>query len=1089
MTKQPRAFFPTHPLAYALGLLLLWDWCGSGELLAQVQTNGFQWVKTAGGTLNDSGAAVAVDSFTNVVVVGSYSNTVAFESTTLTNAGSTDIFLAKYSPTGSVVWVKRAGGVQEDGASSVAVDAQANIYAAGFFRAQASFGETSLKSRGTASALDGYLTRWDPTGKLLWAQQLGGPNDDRVFGLATTPSGGCVAVGTFQGTATFGANTVLQGAATLVTEAFVAKYDPDGTLSWAKRFFAQRGFAAYAVAVDSSGGVVVGGEFIGSTLIGTNNLASSGDRDAVVFKLSSSGEVLWANRLGGTDVDSARAIAVDAQGGAYAAGFFAEKLVGPFGTLITQGKKDFFLARFTSDGGLEWLKSGGGTLDDVATSLAINPQGGVYLAGGFVVSMVVDGVTLSSAGNQDAFLARFSSAGNLQWMARGGGAGTAIDIANGVTSTDTGEVFITGDFSGSGTFGTNQVSTSGVANHDLFLARRSTVPPSILQQPTAGVATVGDPFSFSVKAAEPGPFRYQWLFNGITLTNETNATLTLPATTIAQAGFYEVLVFNPEASVRSVAVELKVEVKLVAEARGAGELFWDPQQTSYPLGSTVQLLAVAGTEGFFAGWAGDLSGADNPATLLLDDTKHVVAIFGSRLLSLDIVGFGSITPSPDKPLYDPGHQLSLLAEPADFFRFVGWSDGNLSNPRQVTIGITNSYVAIFTNTVPVETITENGASRTAPIGTPALRVDGLFQPDGPVIRGDSATLQLFSTMTNAVILYSLDGSEPTRLYADPFTIQSSVQVRAVAYSPDFVSRADMKAIAIQIVPTFLLRATTPGGGLLSVNPVQTRYLSNSLVTLTATGTNGWSFLGWSGDVSGTNAALSLSITQHLWLEAVFGTSLTVSNLGAGKIQAQPGLAQFPYGSTVRLTAMPDAGNAFAAWGESASGSVNPLTFSITRPNPTIRGLFVAAGSDWPVVVQVAGSGSVVVFPRLNTYSNGQTVVAIATPDARQQFLGWSGDLVSASNRLSLVITQATRIQADFTQAPSLVITQGFSTNLVPGGLRLWVNTPLGSEATVDRSPDWMAWTPWSRVTNLLGRILLRDPDFGSGRSGYYRAHP
>ena len=78
---------------------------------AQVEANGFAWLRTGGGPLNDGGTGLAVDAATNVIAVGVYSNSVSFSGATLTNAGSKDIFVASYRRDGDLNWSRIVPGV------------------------------------------------------------------------------------------------------------------------------------------------------------------------------------------------------------------------------------------------------------------------------------------------------------------------------------------------------------------------------------------------------------------------------------------------------------------------------------------------------------------------------------------------------------------------------------------------------------------------------------------------------------------------------------------------------------------------------------------------------------------------------------------------------------------------------------------------------------------------------------------------------------------------------------------------------------------------------------------------------------------
>ena len=102
--------------------------------------------------------------------------------------------------------------------------------------------------------------------------------------------------------------------------------------------------------------------------------------------------------------------------------------------------------------------------------------------------------------------------------------------------------------------------------------------------------------------------------------------------------------------------------------------------------------------------------------------------------------------------------MTLTAAPARWHVFSGWSDGPAENPRIITIGTNNVYTAIFSPTTQVETLTFGNVSRTAPVGMPALFIDGEFVVTGQVSRLNTAHLSMLTTYPNGAIFYTLDGA-------------------------------------------------------------------------------------------------------------------------------------------------------------------------------------------------------------------------------------------------------------------------------------------------------------------------------------------
>jgi hypothetical protein len=157
--------------------------------LAKYDSSGNElWVKSAGGTGYDYVYSIATDGTGNIYITGIfYSPTITFGSETLKNAGSSDIFLAKYDAAGNMLWVRRAGGAEWDVASSVAVDASGNSYIAGHYRESTiAFGSSSLTNAGFD---DIFLAKYDTKGNVIWAKSAGGINSDQAHSVAVDASG------------------------------------------------------------------------------------------------------------------------------------------------------------------------------------------------------------------------------------------------------------------------------------------------------------------------------------------------------------------------------------------------------------------------------------------------------------------------------------------------------------------------------------------------------------------------------------------------------------------------------------------------------------------------------------------------------------------------------------------------------------------------------------------------------------------------------------------------------------------------------------------------------------------------------------
>jgi hypothetical protein len=467
-----------------LSLLLL-----TSRAQAQTPTWGGAFFSVASAASGSTAHATATDANGNVFITGSFTGTVAFGSTTLTNQGNSDVFLAKYAPaTGTWVWAVRAGGSDFDEAKGLAV-VGSSVYVLGDFT------------------------------------------------NSTTNTNGVL----FQDTGT-SAGTMVPGATAAVgPDIFLAKYVDQGnaaTVAWTQVAGGSASDYSYSLAANGSNlyvlasiqndiantnGVLFGGNGSTPGTLTVRGATPTATLDLCLAKYVDQGDqaiVAWTQVGGGTSQDAGGGVAVNGtsvyvtgsvwNNQANAAGVLFGGNGTMAGTTVVRGasptpSSDLLLAKYTDNGSsatLGWTQVGGGTSFDVAVGVATSGTS-VYVSGNLrndatntnAVLFGGNGVTLgttsvrgvAAVNSSDLVLTKYTDNGRtatLSWVQVGGGSGQ--DSGQGLLVSGT-NIYVAGSianntanangvlFGGTGTTaGTVPVAgTSSSLTNDLLLAKYS----------------------------------------------------------------------------------------------------------------------------------------------------------------------------------------------------------------------------------------------------------------------------------------------------------------------------------------------------------------------------------------------------------------------------------------------------------------------------------------------------------------------------------------------------------------------------------------------------------------------------------------
>lgn len=436
------------------------------------QAPDWAWAKSAVATGDATGLSSSTDATGNVYVTGTFgAPSIAFGTFTLMNSGNTDIFIVKYNPLGNILWAKGVGDAESDFSTAITTDGSGNVYITGHFKSPSiTFGTTTLNNSGTGFN-DIFIAKFDSLGNALWAKSAGNTDDDYGKSIISDSSGNVYVAGYYKSSITFGGTTLTTAG---IDDIFVVKYDTSGNVLWANSAGGAYGDQALSIAADNSGNVYVTGSFYSPTFtFGTISLTnSSSGQDMFIAKIDAVGNLLWLNKFGGNNTELGQGIATDVSGNIYVTGLVTSQSVTSGSvTLISSGTNDFFLVKYDSLGNTIWAKNAVGTGNDFGTSAACDQDGNIYVTGYYrSVTLTFGTYTLVNGmggGNFNLFIAKYDSSGNVIWAKGAGNQGANYGF--GVSTDNSGNVYLTGSYILSITFGTTTFTSNGVYN--MFIAK------------------------------------------------------------------------------------------------------------------------------------------------------------------------------------------------------------------------------------------------------------------------------------------------------------------------------------------------------------------------------------------------------------------------------------------------------------------------------------------------------------------------------------------------------------------------------------------------------------------------------------------
>ena len=384
--------------------------------------------------------AIALDDGGNVYATGYFSATVDFDAGpgvyNLTSVAAEDIFISKTTPDGKLVWAKSIGDFRYQAGYAITLDAAKNIYITGIFFGTVDFdpgpGITNLSSAGN---VDIFICKLDNNGNFLWAKKIGGISNDYCNAIVLDKSNNIYLNGYFDNTTDFDpGHGVFNLTSRGQTDIYVCKLTNAGNLIWAKQIGGPGSEAAYSIGLDDQDNVYSTGFFFGTTDFNpgpaTASFAATGFGDGFIVKLTADGNYVKAITMGGNEKVRCTNLKIDNAGSIYVTGYFdgdANYNPGSGNVILSSapGDDDIFIAKYTLNQELVWVKQIAGTSFQKAFFLDVDAAGNIYTTGHFNGTADFDpgpsSFNLTAFGDPSIFVLKLNAAGNFIWAAQCGG--------------------------------------------------------------------------------------------------------------------------------------------------------------------------------------------------------------------------------------------------------------------------------------------------------------------------------------------------------------------------------------------------------------------------------------------------------------------------------------------------------------------------------------------------------------------------------------------------------------------------------------------------------------------------------------------
>ena len=454
-----------------------------GLIIKYDSNNNIDWSTSVGGNNWDEINSVASTSDGGFVIGGSFSSdSVTIGNTSISaTKGTYDGMTIKYDSNYNVEWAQTIGGTEREEISTITETTDGGIVVGGRFQSSnITVGNYTLKNKSNTMYSDGFIVKYNKDGEVVWANSIGGSNNDYVSSISSTPDNGILVGGDFLSSyISIGNERINNSSNSSNSDCFIIKLNDNGEVYWKSSIKGTYNENIYSVLATSAGDFIVGGEAVSDSIEADGMVLDNfSNGDGFLIKYSEKERIgtntSFATNIG--DNGESGSVVATKDGGYIVGGNFSSDsiTIGDY-TLTNKGSTDGYVIKYNANNEVEWVTSVGGNGIEKITSVAETSDGDFVVVGNFWGSIQLGEYILVNKStysfmDSDGFIIKYNKNGEVTWADSIEGSDT--DRINSVSKTSDGGYIVGGYFDSSSIkVGDYTLSNNGRMFKDGFIAK------------------------------------------------------------------------------------------------------------------------------------------------------------------------------------------------------------------------------------------------------------------------------------------------------------------------------------------------------------------------------------------------------------------------------------------------------------------------------------------------------------------------------------------------------------------------------------------------------------------------------------------